>query len=320
MAPHTNISGGVKTICTLAQMFSAYYKTTVVFNRLFDPRLRWLFNDEPYRFVATQRGSALTCAKVDCVVDFMDNVIDTGINAPHVLFMQGYGNTPTEFNNLNFPFKLIIATSQWLADVAVGRGHTNVVVIPPGIQDCFLSCGEKIFHGHVIVGSLFHKFAVKNSSAFIAAMNGIAKRTSVPMSLLLLASSIADCTPKPDLRCDWYMAPRQELLPNMYNKCTVWVSPSLREGFGLTTIEAMACGVPVVWVRSGGLDACMIDSENCLIVEPGYVRDNLGSAVLRLVADKVLAKKLSIAGQRTARQFTWERCFLKFKAALEKIF
>lgn len=43
-------------------------------------------------------------------------------------------------------------------------------------------------------------------------------------------------------------------LPEIYRRCAVLVMPSLREQFGLVAIEAMACGVPVIGTRQGGLD------------------------------------------------------------------
>lgn len=47
---------------------------------------------------------------------------------------------------------------------------------------------------------------------------------------------------------------RRHALPEIYRRCAVVAMPSLREQFGLVAIEAMACGVPVVGTRQGGLD------------------------------------------------------------------
>ena len=107
-------------------------------------------------------------------------------------------------------------------------------------------------------------------------------------------------------------------LSSGYDSCTLWVAPSLREGLGLTTLEAMACGVPTIWVRSGGLDAYMVDGENCLIVEQNKV-SQLGAMVERILDDGALATKLSLGGKKTAGQFTWDKCVAAFNSVLQSI-
>lgn len=316
-APHTNISGGVKAICTLAQMSSAHYNTSVVFNSLGDPQLSWLTDKiPPFNFMRVQRGGPAPYRNASCIIEFMDNNIDDNVQVPRILFMQGFTDTNKEHINLRFPFKAVIATSKWLADLAIKYGHKDVVIIPPGVQDMFLNCGEKPVNDLHIVGSLFHRFALKNSTTFIYWAEKIAREKQLPLNLLLL-SAVQSFSPL-KLKCEWYVAPRQELLPDIYRRCSMWVSPSLREGFGLTTIEAMACGVPTIWVRSGGLDDYMVHEENCLIVEQGKIQD-IGTSIERLILDKDLAKKLSVNGQAMAKQFTWEKCFRRFKEIIDKV-
>lgn len=318
-APHTNISGGIKVIGMLAQLCSAHYKVTVVVNHLSDPKLTWLFGGgaSSLRFNLVQRGNPAVYNNADCIIEFMDNTLDTSIQVPRILLMQGFNNTSKECTNLTFPFKAVIATSKWLADLAIERGHKNVFIVPPGIQDNFVTCGEKVFSDRIVIGSLQHRFTLKNANSFISMINSYGKSSPVSFSLLFLASSVPELRVSPQFGCDWRVAPRQELLPRIYASCSVWVSPSLREGFGLTTIEAMACGVPTIWVRSGGLDAYMVDGENCLIVEHTCF-PTIWQNILRVVEDKELAKKMSVNGQKTAQQFTWEKCFQSFHDVVQK--
>lgn len=315
-APHTNVSGGIKTICTLAQLASVDYKTSVIFNQLQDPSLGWLGGRASFNFARLQRGNITAYRDAACLIEFMDNAIDLNINIPRILYMQGFTFTHKEHANLKFQYKAVIATSKWLADLAVSYGHKQVVIIPPGIQDIFLHFGEKINKGNLIIGSLYHRFALKNSNAFIGAMENLAKEKKLPLKLILLSATPSE--KNPSLPCEWYVAPKQVMLPDIYRRCDMWVSPSLREGFGLTTVEAMACGVPTIWVRSGGLDAYMMHEENCLIVEQ---RDFLGMqrAVVRLLEDTRLAEKLGSNGQKMARQFTWDNCYQKFKEVINKV-
>lgn len=70
------------------------------------------------------------------------------------------------------------------------------------------------------------------------------------------------------------MLPQQKL-NDMYNCMDLFCFPTMREGesLGLVGIEAMACGVPVVGSRIGGLLDYIVDGENGLFFEPGDYRE-----------------------------------------------
>jgi glycosyltransferase involved in cell wall biosynthesis len=91
------------------------------------------------------------------------------------------------------------------------------------------------------------------------------------------------------------------LLPGLYAGAQAFVLPSLHEGFGLTCLEAMACGTPVVAAARGGLpEACgdaalLVDPE-----DPGAIAQALQQAIAR-------RGELRDRGLRRAAQFTWER-------------
>lgn len=80
------------------------------------------------------------------------------------------------------------------------------------------------------------------------------------------------------------------------------VHPALDEGFGLPVVEAMAAGVPVVAARAGALPEVVGDAG--LLVAP---RDIPGwTDAIRRLDDEELRDRLTRAGRRRARRFTWE--------------
>jgi D-inositol-3-phosphate glycosyltransferase len=84
--------------------------------------------------------------------------------------------------------------------------------------------------------------------------------------------------------------------------CTPWYEP-----FGLTPLEAMACGVPVVAYAVGGLAESVIDRVTGTLVQPRDVR-GLGSALRTLLADEVRRMSYaSAAADRVRARFTWDR-------------
>jgi len=110
--------------------------------------------------------------------------------------------------------------------------------------------------------------------------------------------------------------PRSELAP-LYREADVLVFPSRwEEPFGLTPLEAMACGTPVVATCLGGSAEYLHDRRNCLCV-PAEDPAALADAVTELSADPALRARLIGAGRRTAAQLTTEALADSFEAWLE---
>jgi glycosyltransferase involved in cell wall biosynthesis len=131
----------------------------------------------------------------------------------------------------------------------------------------------------------------------------------------LLIISKEDCQVHSRVPLDYIYRPTRAELAQLYAACDLFVSASWREGFGLPPLEAMACGVPVVLTDSGGVREYARPGENCLMVP---VRDPaaLAEAMLRVMTDTDLAKRLRLNGPPTAAQFTWERAVDRFEAAI----
>jgi glycosyltransferase involved in cell wall biosynthesis len=94
----------------------------------------------------------------------------------------------------------------------------------------------------------------------------------------------------------------EDELPLHYSLADVAVFPS-HTGFGLPTLEAMACGTPTVAGRS--LDAVVLEGAT-VMVEPGDVMD-LAAAITRVLSDDGLRNELSEKGMETVKRFSWER-------------
>ncbi len=94
-----------------------------------------------------------------------------------------------------------------------------------------------------------------------------------------------------------------EDLLSLYRGATAFVLPSRYEGFGLTCLEAMACGVPVVAADRGALPETCGDAA--LLVDPDRP-DALADAIVRAVADQGLRDRLRLAGLRRAKRYDWD--------------
>lgn len=100
--------------------------------------------------------------------------------------------------------------------------------------------------------------------------------------------------------------PREEM-PRWYRSADVLVAAPWYEPFGLTPLEAMACGVPVVGSAVGGLTDTVVEGGTGDLVPP---RDPgaLGTAVRALLADRMRRFAYASAALERARQYySWER-------------
>lgn len=97
-----------------------------------------------------------------------------------------------------------------------------------------------------------------------------------------------------------------EEMPCVYAMADVVVVPStVKEGFGLSALESMACGRPVIASRVGGLPE-IVDGRCGLLIEPGDV-EMLSDAMIKLAHQPELRSLMGASGVKKARIFSWER-------------
>jgi glycosyltransferase involved in cell wall biosynthesis len=92
-----------------------------------------------------------------------------------------------------------------------------------------------------------------------------------------------------------------------YDRATVFVFPSLAEGFGLPVVEAMSFGTPVIHSDDEALREVASDAGVSVAREPRTsYPERLAQAVYQVVNDAHLASQLAIAGPDRARMFDWQ--------------
>jgi glycosyltransferase involved in cell wall biosynthesis len=104
-------------------------------------------------------------------------------------------------------------------------------------------------------------------------------------------------------------------LVDLYTAAACLVFPSRYEGFGLTLLEAMGCGCPVVTYRNSSLPE--VAGDAVVLVDDGDA-DALGRAAADVVMREEVAARLRKAGLARARRFTWRKTASATIAAYER--
>lgn len=108
-------------------------------------------------------------------------------------------------------------------------------------------------------------------------------------------------------------------LPAVYAGAAVLANPSLSEAFGMSLVEAMASGVPVVAARTGGMPEIVEDGVTGRLVaadDPSALADALAEA---LEPSAELRARTTLARQRALARFDWAKVAGRVEAAYENL-
>jgi len=121
---------------------------------------------------------------------------------------------------------------------------------------------------------------------------------------------VSHCTLFPGLRRD---------VPEVMRALDLFVQPSLWEGFGITLLEAMAVGTPVVASRVGGIPEVIADGAEGLLVPPGDA-PALASACAQVLRNRERAARMGKAGiERVGAEFGVERLVREIETMYREI-
>lgn len=107
------------------------------------------------------------------------------------------------------------------------------------------------------------------------------------------------------------------VLPTLYSAADVLVAPSLYEGFGLTVLESMACGTPVISANTTSLPE--VAGDAAILVDPDDV-DAIATATVRLIQEPDLYQHLSASGLTRSASFTWPHTASQLASVYEHVY
>lgn len=205
-----------------------------------------------------------------------------------------------------------------------GTQESLVTVIPSGVGDMYVEMDRNDpkmlevqkkyalpYRYILFLGTLEPR---KNITALIQAYNALRKRQSKEIAVytLVIAGSsgwnsnsiteeIRKSPYKKDIRHIGFVDEKDK--PAMYNLASVFVYPSLYEGFGFPALEAMRCATPTIISHSSSLGEM---AESAAILIDPYKPEQITQALEELIRDKAFAQKMGKAGQRRAYVYRWQ--------------
>lgn len=186
--------------------------------------------------------------------------------------------------------KAVICVSQRLRDAVAALG-ANAVFIPNGTR-MPVALGEEAEPAEILyAGRMVEEKGIRELAVAAEGLNLIVAgdgplRHLLPQSMGLL--------------------PHDEL-EQLYNRSAIHVIPSYAEGLPVVCIEAMAHGRPVVGTDVAGIAELVVHGETGFLVPPRDP-DALRAALLQLLADRSLRRRMGLAGrERIAKLCSWDR-------------
>lgn len=187
-------------------------------------------------------------------------------------------------------------------------GATRISVVPGGVGEQFRPDVTPAERQRPYVLCVASATARKNLTALVPVARELQLRG---VDVVVAGGSRPQFAGEQGLGALTHLGPVPEAeLPGLYAGATAFVLPSLHEGFGLTALEAMACGTPVVASRRGALPETCGDAA--LLVEPEP--EPLARALHELLDGEHPA--LRERGIARAARFTWDRTARELHALL----
>lgn len=115
---------------------------------------------------------------------------------------------------------------------------------------------------------------------------------------------------------EYYQNPSKEKLIELYSLSDIFIFPSIEEGWGLTPLEAMACGCIVVGSNVGFVLDFGRDKENMMISEPGNV-DGMIANIEELIENPQIAQRIKRTLKYDLTKLNWESSVNKLESILK---
>jgi glycosyltransferase involved in cell wall biosynthesis len=199
-----------------------------------------------------------------------------------------------------------IVISRWLKEIMEEEyGDPSTILIPNSVDLNQFFAASRGKQQTPTVGFLYSTVSFKAVDVTLDALQRARQQLGAINAIAFGSEKVSSQIPLPEW-IEFHHSPPQDQIREIYSRCDVWACGSISEGFGLPTLEAMACRCPVVSTRIGGPMDFVNEGRNGFLVDVGdsvALTDKL-LEVLRL--DETSWQQMSRNAFETATQYSWD--------------
>jgi glycosyltransferase involved in cell wall biosynthesis len=235
-----------------------------------------------------------------------------------VLLVQGYGILAKAIEDrlMSGPFPKL-CTAHWLIDVsrALGVSEHQSVYLPYGLKHDKYRLVSPLEERPPQVAMAYNSHPTKGAGHGLKALALVKERVPEAEIVVFGASEpVREIPPGVTYRTS---PPQDVLVEGIYNRSRVFLNSSVREGFGLPCIEAMACGCALVTTDNGGSRDYAFHGETALVAPTGQV-EALADHIEELLVDDDRRLRLARAGLEFVKGYDWDESGRRLESFLRQ--
>lgn len=255
-------------------------------------------------FIATAIGTAYSLEKMKLPTD------------RKIYFIQGFENWDFSdeevYKSYQFGFKMV-TISNWLNTCVASAGEKSTV-IPNGFDKKIFFIEKKIQErASRNILMMYHKDKHKGIKYGMQVILRLQKKYpnlnvtlfGVPQKPYDLPSWI-----------NYEQRPTRPRLRHLYNEASIYIAPSLTEGWGLTVGEAMMCGCAIACTDIGGFREMAQNGETALMSAPTDV-DAMYANVCCFIDNDALRCKMATKGNEYIQKFSLDKSYKKWMVFID---
>ncbi len=220
-----------------------------------------------------------------------------------------------------------VSTSTFYDLINLGFKESNIYIVPPGLPSYYFDQNNNIKKSdyplviyvgrvvkykrldHFVRACLIVKQNLPTLKCVIAGKGD--SRTYSSLQALIKQLNLSDTV------ILWKNVSEHEKI-KLLKMAWVYVFPTMKEGFGISALEAQATGTPVVAYKVLGVTDSVKNGVTGILVEDGNITE-LANAIIKILQDEDFRRRLSVRAMLWARRFEWKVISKRFEEILNQI-
>ena len=269
-----------------------------------------------FNFKKKVRKADIVVASAAITADFVKNNFQ---NSKKIYLIQDFETWDMDkkklYETYNYGFKNIVI-SKWLEKLVDKHSNEKSIYIKNPIDINKYKIEIPVSkRDPFTVGMLYHSGKHKGTKYAIAALKEVKKVCPALKVIMFGTSNLSEQFPE---WMTYYKNASQSQTIKIYNSISVFVCATINEGFGLTGLEAMACGAALASTDYLGVHEYAVDNKNALL-SPVKDVDALANNVIKLITNEELRERLEKNAMNYIEGFSWEHAYNKFKPVCNEL-